>query len=300
MHLLLARLATWVSRHRTPVLVAWVVVIVASGYFALHQQDNLQGGGWEVSGSQAKRANELLAGFNGYSVAGLAVVVSAPTRGTEQTTIDGNRYRATVCCAPANSLIAAFGSSPADVAARIARDAASERALAVDVARAQPPADASPAFALGKSLSNLCADIIQLQTPAEIAAAAATVPPVWRALVLSPETTPPLTPAACRVWGVPSAPAAQRAPVKSSIPAIVLADEWDHVIYPDEGRSIAGDLGNARLYRFPGLDHIALLNFLGRDISCPRAIAMSFVARPSAFPSAACTASMAEPRLAAK
>jgi len=294
---LLERLGTTVSRHRKGVLVAWVAVLVAGGYFALHQQDNLQGGGWEVPGTQAQRANELIRGFNGYSIAGLAIVVTAPTQGSAKATIDGNRYRATICCAPASSPVAAFGSDPALIAAKIERDARDPSSIARDIATTQPLPTVSP-FATGKALSNLCADVIQLQTPAEIRAAAASVPKEWRPLVLSPETTPPLTLAACRVWGVPPAPRSQRAPVTSSIPAIVLVDEWDHVIYAGEGRGIAKNLRNARLYELPGLDHIALLNFLGRDVSCPQGIVTAFVARPTAFPVGGCTKSMPEPRLA--
>jgi hypothetical protein len=297
MQVLLSRLAVSVSLHRKAVLAVWAALIVGGGYFALHQQDNLQGGGWEVPGSQAKRANQLLRGFNGYSVAGLAIVVSAPTSGSSTTSIDGKRYRAMICCLPASSLFGAFGTEPAQIAAQIARDARVPGALASDVRSAQPPGDTTGPFATGKTLSNLCADVIQLQTPAEIAAAAASVPPGWRALVLSPQTTPP-TAAACKLWGVPPAPRSQRAPVKSSIPAIVFTDEWDHVIYPGEGSRIATKLGNARLYEFPGLDHIALLNFLARDVSCPRQIALAFLAQPSVFPGSVCASTMVEPPLA--
>ena len=294
---LLERLGTSVSRHRKGVLAAWLAVLVAGGYFALHQQDNLQGGGWEVPGTQAQRASELIRGFNGYSTAGLAVVVTAPTQGSAKATIDGNRYRATICCAPAASPVAAFGSDPALIAAKIARDARDPSSIGRDVAKTQPLPEVSP-FATGKALTNLCADVIQLETPAELSAAAASVPNEWRPLVLSPDTTPPLSRAACRVWGVPAAPASQRAPVTSSIPSIVLADEWDHVIFPAEGSTIAKNLGNARLYAVPGLDHIALLNFLARDVSCPQSIVTGFLARPTAFPTGACTKSMAEPPLA--
>jgi hypothetical protein len=294
MHVLLARLASSVNRNRKRVLAIWLAVIVGGAWFSLHQQDHLQGGGWEVPGSQAKRANELIRTFNGYSVAGLAVVVHAPKTATATATVNGDRYRALACCAPPGSLIAAFGEAPSVVAARIARDARSDAALARDVAAAQPHGDSQSQFAAGKALSNLCADVIQLTKRSEVTAAAASVPAGWRRLVLSTETTPPLTEASCRVWNVPSAPASQRAPVRSDIPTIVFADEWDHVIHPLEGKQIAGDLGNAHLYQFPGLDHLALLNFLARDVSCPRQIAIAFLDRPTSFPSGACIASMPE------
>jgi hypothetical protein len=293
---LLMRLGSWVSAHRVAVLGAWLAVIVAGGYFALHQQDNLQGGGWEVPGSQAKRANELIAGFNGFSVAGLAVVVSAPTAGEGKVVVDGDAYRRMICCAPASSIFGAFGSEPADIAAQIARDAESDEALARDVAATQPPGPSSTAY--GKALSNLCADVLGHMTAGDAFDVAATVPRAWRGLVVDPETVPPLTAAACVEWGVPPSPAAQRAPVTSDLPAIVFADEWDHVIYPGEGREIAKTLGNAKLYELPGLDHIALLNFRARDVECPQKIALAFVDEPASFPSGACTTAMAEPSLA--
>jgi hypothetical protein len=295
---LLGRLADGVGRHRRAVFAVWLAVLIGGGWFALHQQDYLQGGGWEVPGSQAKNANQLLRSFNGYSVAGLAVVVSAPPAGTEKTVVDGDRYRAAVCCSSPSNPFAAFGTTPASIAAKISRDERSDAALARDVAAEQPSGLTPSAFAVGKALSNLCADVIQLMTPAEIAAVAAAVPPEWRRLVGNRETTAPLTPAACSVWGVPPSPQVQRAPVTSSIPTIVLADEWDHVILPSEGTGIAQNLGNARAYELPGLDHIALLNFLGRDVSCPQSIAVAFLDRPQVFPSGACIASMREPTVA--
>jgi hypothetical protein len=296
MGVLLMRLGSWVSGHRKAVVGAWVAVILAGGYFAAHQQDNLQGGGWEVPGSQAKRANELLRGFNGFSVAGLAVVVSAPTAGDGKLVVDGDRYRQLVCCAPASSILGAFGREPADVAAQIARDAGSDEELAKDVAAAQPPGPSSTAY--GKALSNLCSDVIGLTTAGDVYDVAATVPPAWRPLVENPETVPPLTALSCVEWGVPPGPASQRKPVKSGVPAIVFANEWDHVIYPGEGVGIAQTLGNAKLYRLPGLDHIALLNFRGYDVSCPRKIALAFVDSPASFPSGACTTAMSEPSIA--
>jgi hypothetical protein len=293
---LLMRLGSWVSRHRVAVVGAWGAVILAGGYFAAHQQDNLQGGGWEVPGSQAKRANELLRGFNGFSVAGLAVVVSAPTAGDGKVVVDGDAYRRSICCAPASSILGAFGSEPADIATKIARDAKSDTALADDFASAQPPGPSSTAY--GKALSNLCADVIGLTTAGEVFDVAASVPAAWRSLVENPETVPPLTAPACLEWGVPPGPASERDPIRSKVPAIVFANEWDHVIWPGEGAAIAQMLGRAKLYRLPGLDHIALLNFRGSDTSCPRKIALAFVDDPASFPSGACTTAMPEPSVA--
>jgi len=294
---LLARLATSMNQHKRVVLGVWLVLIVGSLWFALHQQDHLQGGGWEVPGSQAKRANELLRSFNGYSVAGLAVVVDAPIAGNKKTSVSGDRYRMLICCAPTTTLFGAFGSNQADIAAKIARDGSPD-ALALGMAYAQPPGNTNSLFATGKTLSNLCADVIQLEKPSEIEAVAASVPPAWRALVRNAETTAPVTAAACKVWGVPPSPRSTRAPVRSSIPTIVLTGEYDQVIYPGEGRDIAKALRNARLYSFPGLSHITMLNFRAQDTSCPRKIAVTFLDRPGAFPASGCIASMREASLA--
>ena len=61
----LARLALAVTRRRRTVVVVWVALLVAGGWFALHQTDHLSGGGWEVAGSESVRVGSMLKEFPG-------------------------------------------------------------------------------------------------------------------------------------------------------------------------------------------------------------------------------------------
>jgi uncharacterized membrane protein YdfJ with MMPL/SSD domain len=56
----LARLAAAVSRRRRTVFAVWVALLVAGGWFSLHQSDHLSGGGWEVPGSPSVRVTDAI------------------------------------------------------------------------------------------------------------------------------------------------------------------------------------------------------------------------------------------------
>ena len=56
----LARLAGLVSRRRRTVFAAWLVLLAAGGWFSLHQNDFLSGGGWEVPGSPSLRVADTI------------------------------------------------------------------------------------------------------------------------------------------------------------------------------------------------------------------------------------------------
>jgi RND superfamily putative drug exporter len=72
----LARLAGGVSRRRRLVVVAWVAVLAAGGWFALHQTDHLSGGGWEVHGSESTRVNAMLSDFPGVTPPAFTLLVT--------------------------------------------------------------------------------------------------------------------------------------------------------------------------------------------------------------------------------
>lgn len=73
----LASLASWVIRHRRGVIGAWIALIVAGGYFSLHQGDRLSGGGWAIPGSQSQKTDAALAHFPAYSGDRFAVFIDA-------------------------------------------------------------------------------------------------------------------------------------------------------------------------------------------------------------------------------
>jgi RND superfamily putative drug exporter len=75
----LARVAAAVSRKRRPVAGAWLVLLLASGWFSLHQAERLSGGGWDVPGSEAVRGTELLERFPAHEGVRFAVLVESPS-----------------------------------------------------------------------------------------------------------------------------------------------------------------------------------------------------------------------------
>jgi uncharacterized membrane protein YdfJ with MMPL/SSD domain len=56
----LAVLATTVSRRRRAVVAVWLALLAAGGWFSLHQNDHLSGGGWEVPGSPSIRVADAV------------------------------------------------------------------------------------------------------------------------------------------------------------------------------------------------------------------------------------------------
>ncbi len=95
---------------------------------------------------------------------------------------------------------------------------------------------------------------------------------------------------ACHVWNVQKAPAIQKQPVVSTIPTLVLTDEYDPITPPANGKLAAQTLKNSYYFLFPGLGH-------GAEYSAPcvNSIISAFDDMPTQQPSGACVASMGEP-----
>jgi len=72
----LARLAGAVSRRRRGVVAAWLALLLAGGWFSLHQSDHLSGGGWEVPGSPSVRTADLLDRFPGVTPPAFTLLVT--------------------------------------------------------------------------------------------------------------------------------------------------------------------------------------------------------------------------------
>ena len=71
-----ARLGAWAATHFRQVLVAWLLVIMAFGFFAVHVESALAGAGWQASGSQSVAARTIIEkNFAGLGATGLQVVV---------------------------------------------------------------------------------------------------------------------------------------------------------------------------------------------------------------------------------
>src|SRR5919206_2736217 len=73
---LLARLADAARRRWRFVIAIWLALLVAGGWFSLHQSDRLSGGGWDVPGSASVRVSDTLDTFPSFSSPALSVLVT--------------------------------------------------------------------------------------------------------------------------------------------------------------------------------------------------------------------------------
>jgi len=98
----------------------------------------------------------------------------------------------------------------------------------------------------------------------------------------------------CEKFGVEPAPKEFNEPVRSDIPTLVLADEYDPVTPPEQSKHAAETLSHATYVEFPGLGHGAV--FSGRQ--CPVGLFKSFLAEPTAPLDVRCVSTMSAPKWA--
>ena len=71
-----ARLGAWAATHFRRVLIAWLLVLLVFGVFAVHVESALAGAGWQASNSQSVAARAIIEkDFAGLGATGLQVVV---------------------------------------------------------------------------------------------------------------------------------------------------------------------------------------------------------------------------------
>src|ERR1022692_2864508 len=71
-----ARLGTWAATHFRRVLIAWLLVVVVFGFFAVHVESALAGAGWQASNSQSVAARAIIQkDFSGLGATALQVVI---------------------------------------------------------------------------------------------------------------------------------------------------------------------------------------------------------------------------------
>jgi len=71
-----ARLGAWAASHFRRVLVAWLLVLMVFGFFAVHVENALAGAGWQASNSQSVAARAVIEKhFAGLGATGLQVVI---------------------------------------------------------------------------------------------------------------------------------------------------------------------------------------------------------------------------------
>ncbi|MEY2591289.1 MAG: hypothetical protein QOJ67_3273 [Acidimicrobiaceae bacterium] len=136
----------------------------------------------------------------------------------------------------------------------------------------------------GDTLSVDCADKQRLQRTTEDQVLAGD-PFLTSFFALSPEP--------CELWNVPSVDASYNEPVRSDIPTLVLADEYDPTTPPEGGKAVADALTHATFVQLPGLGHGAVFS----GAPCPVNVFQSFLADPSSAHTA-CVATMGPPKWA--
>ena len=71
----------WAATHFRPVLIAWLLVLLVFGVFAVHVENALAGAGWQASNSQSVAARAIIEkDFSGLGATGLQVVDRRPPR----------------------------------------------------------------------------------------------------------------------------------------------------------------------------------------------------------------------------
>jgi pimeloyl-ACP methyl ester carboxylesterase len=91
----------------------------------------------------------------------------------------------------------------------------------------------------------------------------------------------------CDAWDAGKAPPEENQPLRSDLPTLVLAGEYDPVTPPEHGREAAATLSRSFFYEFPGGAH-----GVSADGGCPLDVALSFLADPTTAPDTSCIAEM--------
>lgn len=94
----------------------------------------------------------------------------------------------------------------------------------------------------------------------------------------------------CEAWGVPAAGAIESQVVKSDIPTLVFAGNYDPITPPSWGKAAAEGLSRAYYFEFPGVGHSVI-----DGGNCPVEIALAFIGNPVTQPDGQCIAEMSAP-----
>lgn len=172
--------------------------------------------------------------------------------------------------------IAAALEDPATIPAipRVIGEASAGRyeALAPLIARSQAPST----FTWGLRLSVWCAEEAPFEDPVLVGAQVA---PSQGLGGLDTRTAPPEV---CRAWNVDAAPAVENQAVKSDVPALIFAGEFDPATPPGWGRRLLVNMPSATVVEMPGRSHGASFN------GCGGKMAVAFITDPATPPRADC------------
>lgn len=135
-------------------------------------------------------------------------------------------------------------------------------------------------FNWGLRLSIWCGEEMPFETSLRMAAQTAP------ALDLGGVDNRTATPEMCAAWRVSPADAKANQPVKSDVPVLILAGEFDPVTPPAWGRRLLRTMPNARFVQIPGQSHGAMFNRCGGQMT------LAFLHDPGAPLSGDCIAKL--------
>ncbi|MEY2426938.1 MAG: hypothetical protein QOI61_2510, partial [Actinomycetota bacterium] len=95
----------------------------------------------------------------------------------------------------------------------------------------------------------------------------------------------------CKDFGVAPAPAGFNDAVRSDLPTLVLAGEYDPLTPPEDSRHASETLSHSTFVLFPGMGHATVF----ASPECPEIIFRAFLADPTAKVDTSCVASMGPP-----
>lgn len=99
-----------------------------------------------------------------------------------------------------------------------------------------------------------------------------------------------LAPTVCAGWDSGTANAVENEPVRSDIPALLMAGQYDPITPPSWARRAAATLVNGYLFEYPATGHGASLSG-----ECPRRMMLAFLEDPTTAPDDGCIAQMGGP-----
>ncbi len=126
-------------------------------------------------------------------------------------------------------------------------------------------------FSVGMYFSTQCADETPFTTKEAIAASIA-ASPLFASLQDPEGTYAQDSFDTCALWDVEPSPSVENEPVRSDIPTLVLAGEFDPVTPPSSGMAVAANLTNATFVEFPATGHGIIL-----EGDCARSIINAFL-----------------------
>jgi pimeloyl-ACP methyl ester carboxylesterase len=141
---------------------------------------------------------------------------------------------------------------------------------------------------MGVYLSVQCGEDAPFTTVQQVTAAANVLNPAIRPGFLSNQLS---VLRACQTWHVQPVPAAQRQPVSSAIPTLILSGQYDPITPPAASLAASRTLSHSYRFVFPGTGHGVY-----QTNKCPNSIVVAFEDAPTRRPDASCIATMTGPK----